>query len=574
MIPKRVNLHQMICLIDGIVERKYDGTVWNTSKQDRLGASLKKWGATKSGRNISPQALRTLVAYGQYLGFLYIDSAGKNSTIHVTKAGYRLWNTCRGSLVKVKNLSEGREHLIMESDLVLRQMEKLQLTNPVNAKDCENISLFPFRFLLRILLDVEYIDQEEIAYFLFRAQEESQTADIVEKIQAFRKLSEGDRAGMITTFLATHIGNITLGQASSAGYFMSLCVSTGIVERSRMKPDNRKEAISVLRIRGEALSYVKDMLFVKYAGARPFDFGDDLKLWIDYFGDPDRDFPPVETTIRNESSGERLVQVLLEGESRTADVVAAGEELKASMFLNEDYEVRVTDLIGGKTTDQFTVRADAYHHVFSFSGGFSVPEKTMDQLADEILAHCRATMFAPEILSYLTVLQKTVGIDYTTSKAKRGAYLEYGMYQMLRRLKEEGVVDEVIWNGHRGKYGVPSAAPGGKTGTPDLVFVVGKLYVVLELTTIAAKSSQFSGEGSSVPDHIRLFREDADYMAAASSGAHISGVFCAPCIHPRNTAVMQAAMAPYGIPLHCITVQELTELFLKRDRFLLIKSLE
>ena len=138
------------------------------------------------------------------------------------------------------------------------------------------------------------------------------------------------------------------------------------------------------------------------------------------------------------------MQVLLEGESRTADVVAAGEELKASMFLNEDYEVRVTDLIGGKTTDQFTVRADAYHHVFSFSGGFSVPEKTMDQLADEILAHCRATMFAPEILSYLTVLQKTVGIDYTTSKAKRGAYLEYGMYQMLRRLKEEGVVDEVI----------------------------------------------------------------------------------------------------------------------------------
>lgn len=50
LIPKRVNLHQTICLIDGIIERKYDGTSWNPQKQNNLGVNLKKWGATKDGK--------------------------------------------------------------------------------------------------------------------------------------------------------------------------------------------------------------------------------------------------------------------------------------------------------------------------------------------------------------------------------------------------------------------------------------------------------------------------------------------------------------------------------------------
>ena len=43
LVPKRVSLHQTICLIDGIIERKYDGTVWNPQKQNNLGVNLKKW---------------------------------------------------------------------------------------------------------------------------------------------------------------------------------------------------------------------------------------------------------------------------------------------------------------------------------------------------------------------------------------------------------------------------------------------------------------------------------------------------------------------------------------------------
>ena len=37
LIPKRVSLHQTICLIDGIVERNYNKTSWNPQKQNNLG---------------------------------------------------------------------------------------------------------------------------------------------------------------------------------------------------------------------------------------------------------------------------------------------------------------------------------------------------------------------------------------------------------------------------------------------------------------------------------------------------------------------------------------------------------
>ncbi len=47
LIPKRVNLHQTICLIDGIIERKYDGTSWNPQKQNNLGVNLKKVGCNQ-----------------------------------------------------------------------------------------------------------------------------------------------------------------------------------------------------------------------------------------------------------------------------------------------------------------------------------------------------------------------------------------------------------------------------------------------------------------------------------------------------------------------------------------------
>lgn len=43
-----------------------------------------------------------------------------------------------------------------------------------------------------------------------------------------------------------------------------------------------------------------------------------------------------------------------------------------------------------------------------------------------------------------------------------------------------------------------------------MIFVIDDIHFVLELTTIKPKSMQFRAEGSSVPDHVRLYKGDSD----------------------------------------------------------------
>lgn len=548
LIPKRVNLHQTICLIDGIIERKYDGTSWNPQKQNNLGVNLKKWGATKDGKNISPQAIRTLVAsIPQYLGFLYVNTESTPNTICLTEAGMALWYKHKDELVKVPNLVDGKDLLITESETVLKQMEKLQITNPIISKDCENIYVFPFRFMLKVLLKVGYLDQEEIAYFLFKVRNEDEVDVIVQEIENFRKLSTENRESLINVFKSTHIGNITLVKASSAGYFISLCQITGIMDKLKVTPNNRDGAIAALKINDTYMRYVEEMLNSKYKNAEIYDFEDNLQLWIDYIGDPSRDYPPIDVSIINKANSSFLIQVYKDGACNYDDLIDENGVLQFPMFVNEQYDVKIIDV---STGDEFEIEGRLNNAV--------VANETVEDVAKEIMEHCAATNFAGKTLNYLNTLSKVTGIDKTGDKSLRGAYFEYYVYKMLSILKAEKVVDEVIWNGKIGKYGLPTQAPGGKTGTPDMVFTIDDLHIVVELTTIKAKSLQFSAEGSSVPDHIRLYKQE--------SGKDVVGVFCAPTIHERNTAVMKSTIAPYGIELHCITDKELIELLLTKDR--------
>lgn len=562
LIPKRVNLHQTICLIDGIIERKYDGTSWNPQKQNNLGVNLKKWGATKDGKNISPQAIRTLVAsIPQYLGFLYVNTESTPNTICLTEAGMALWYKHKDELVKVPNLVDGKDLLITESETVLKQMEKLQITNPIISKDCENIYVFPFRFMLKVLLKVGYLDQEEIAYFLFKVRNEDEVDVIVQEIENFRKLSTENRESLINVFKSTHIGNITLVKASSAGYFISLCQITGIMDKLKVTPNNRDGAIAALKINDTYMRYVEEMLNSKYKNAEIYDFEDNLQLWIDYIGDPSRDYPPIDVSIINKANSSFLIQVYKDGACNYDDLIDENGVLQFPMFVNEQYDVKIIDVSTGDELETPAICPTFEQREFEIEGRLNnavVANETVEDVAKEIMEHCAATNFAGKTLNYLNTLSKVTGIDKTGDKSLRGAYFEYYVYKMLSILKAEKVVDEVIWNGKIGKYGLPTQAPGGKTGTPDMVFTIDDLHIVVELTTIKAKSLQFSAEGSSVPDHIRLYKQE--------SGKDVVGVFCAPTIHERNTAVMKSTIAPYGIELHCITDKELIELLLTKDR--------
>lgn len=562
LIPKRVNLHQTICLIDGIIERKYDGTSWNPQKQNNLGVNLKKWGATRDGKNISPQAIRTLVAsIPQYLGFLYVNSESTPNTICLTEAGMALWHKHKDELVKIPNLVDGKDDLIIKSEAVLKQMEKLQITNPIISKDCENIHVFPFRFMLKVLLRVGYLDQEEIAYFLFKVRNEDEVDVIVQEIENFRLLPQENREALINSFRNTHIGNITLVKASSAGYFISLCQITGIIDKLKVTPSNRGGAIAALKINGEYEQYVEEMLNSKYQNVEVYDFEDNLQLWIDYIGDPSRDYPPIDVSINNRTSSSFLLQVYKDGVCKYDDLINGHGILQFPMFVDEEYELKIIDITSGKQLEMMTICPSFEQREYEIEGNFDEEDsddETLEEVANIIIEHCAATNFAGKTLNYLNTLSKVTGIDKTSDKSLRGAYFEYYVYKMLSLLQEKNVIDEVVWNGKIGKYGLPTQAPGGRTGTPDIVFSVDDLSYVLELTTIKAKSLQFSAEGSSVPDHIRLYKQE--------TGKDVVGVFCAPTIHERNTAAMKSTIAPYGIELHCITDEELVELLLNGSR--------
>lgn len=91
---------------------------------------------------------------------------------------------------------------------------------------------------------------------------------------------------------------------------------------------------------------------------------------------------------------------------------------------------------------------------------------------------------------------------------------------------------------------VTTPAPGGKTGTPDIIFKIEEIDFVLEVTTFRPKSTQFTAEGASVPDHVRLYKEQISNQ--------VVGIFCAPQIHLRNTNIMKSSLLKDSVNLICI----------------------
>ena len=556
LIPKRVNLHQTICLIDGIIERNYDKTSWNPNKQNNLGVNLKNWGATRSGKNISPQAIRTLMAsVPQYLGFVYVNTNTTPNTICITEAGYKLWNAHKNELVKIPNLVEGADKTINTSELVLSQMEKLQITNPIILKDCENILVFPFRLTLELLRKLDYLDMEELAYFVFKTRDQSEINLVITEIQNFRSLESHKRKMLIDEFKKTHLGNITLVQAASTKYYQSLCEMTGIIEEYRFKPTNSEQSLNCIRISNNYLSYVDEILDEKYAEINTFDFQNNLSLWIDYIGNTSRISPPIYVSLNNVSSTDIIALVKKDDIFIDGDIIQKNTSLKLPMFPDEKYSVEITDINTGKQisvcefipnrkNDNIKLNVDVDEEVLDTDN--------FDNLCQEIMLHSEATNFCGKFENYLKILNKIIGINKIEDKALRGAYYEYLFFKLLNTLKNSMQIDEVIWNGKIGKYNLPTSAPGGKTGTSDIIFTIGNTDYVLELTTIKAKSMQFSAECSSVPDHIRLYSQNTKKK--------VVGIFVAPIIHERNTNTMKSVLKQSNIDIVCIKDKDFLEI--------------
>lgn len=569
LVPKRGSLHQTICLIESLINRNYDQTRWNEQKQNNMGNDLRKRGAVKERRSPSNQSIRTLLAsVPQYFGLLYIDTRTTPSTVKLTEAGKKLYNYHKQSISNIGTLGEGKRNgnLIQTSPIVLEQFEKLQITNPVILKDCENIFVFPFRTVLKLLLELNYIDREELAYFVFSIRSEDEVPLVIENIKRFRNQGKVDRDIVINMFKNTHIGSITLVKASSASYFENLCYNTGIIEKFICKNpnpgSNNSDSVPAIKIKMGKEDYIKEILNEKYKDAEIYDFGNNLGLWIDYIGNPDRLIPPRDIDLINISGNSTIMIVEQNGLMLLGDLIEMNDALTFPMFLNEEYDVVLMNPKDGEILNKVTITPDFSVDFYEFDSEIEVSvnkTQTLEEIGNTIIEHSESSTFDSNYLAYLGIIGKIVGKDLVNDKSLRGGYYEFLFYKFLDLLREEEIIDDVFWNGKIGKFGLPRAAPGGKTGTADIIFLINNEYFVLELTTIKPKSFQFKAEGSSVPDHIKLFAED-------NSHNKVHGIFSAPIMHPRNTSAMESILKPLGISLTCIEDKELITLLLSKNR--------
>jgi hypothetical protein len=529
-IPKRGSVHQTIYMVHVLSWDKFLAKSWSSGKQESLGTEMGKAGLTESGKAITHQSVRTLLAnLPKYLGFIYIDESSSPARIMVTDIGYELIKKHNVKDVpKHKNLKEYYEagDLIETSEVFEKQMSKLIITNPVIKKDCEGILVFPFRMTLKILLELDYLDKEEIGYILFHTKSEDQLPLLIERIRNFRNLHPTKRTSEIEAYEKTEEGQLTLIKAPTAGYYMYLCFSTGLCERCKVKANKTKNAILPairLKDKEKVLRILRN-----FENAEIYDFKDDLFLWKEYFTNPKRLYPPFDISVRVNSDEDVLITVIKDDYIVGADSISKRNSLIVPVFGSELYKIMIYDLETG---------TEIYNRDVSFSKDkkdFSIDLKLHKHLVGTTKADIVQSikeMFSgkysgvdKEYARKLEIIRQVLSKNYFDNRRK-GGRLEYLYFDLLRWLKNKKIIDEVFWYGSIGKYGICEPAPGGKEGNPDIVFEIDDYMFILEVTTFRGNRAQWnSAEASSVPDHIIKIKKTCPEKK-------IVGIFSAPSIH-------------------------------------------
>jgi len=550
-IPKRQNVHQIIGAVEILSQDKFNGKSWTGMRQENFNTQLGRQGFTNTGRPLSPSARRTLEALIKYLGFIYVDNTTTPPTMNVTNAGYELIKKHGSVLGKRRTfrLVQTNKEEILESPVVEYQMSKLQITNPIIRGDCINILLFPFRITLRLLMDLDKLTKEELAYIVFSMKKEDEYNLILERIKTFRSLSDERRKTEIEAFKNTEIGNLTLVQAPTATYYMGLCVGTGLCERKG----------NDLFIREEKLGEAKKILN-KFKDVKPFDFADNLRLWIDYFGNTKRLQPPLLVSVTLKNIAHIYLRILGAGERELEHGVISEENPIVSfpLFKKEEYKFEFYSFIDAKKICEKIV--DVQHDKITFD--ILVKKEVtsswdFNSIVNRITELIDSRDFDSEYLQHINIVKIITGRDNFSLPQLRGGRLEYLFYKLLLTLKDKGIIDDVVWNGRINEFGLAYPALGGKEGYPDIYFFVGKKLFVLELTTIRANALQWSAEGASVHDHI------INLLGKVKAGYQVIGLFSAPTIYPRVKDMFKHITTKEKIPHNTISIEDLIELFKK-----------
>jgi hypothetical protein len=532
-IPKRGNVHQTIYMVYCLTSDKFLNKAWSTGKQEMMASEMGKAGVTESGKALSHQSVRTLLAnVPKYLGFIYIDNSTNPPRVVVTEVGDLLLKTHEiDKIPKHRKLSDYRKtgDLIETSEIFELQMAKLIITNPIIRNDCTNILVFPFRMTIRLILELGYLDIEEIAYFLFHTKSEDEFDLKLQQIRNFRNLTPERRQAEIDAYKKTEEGKLTLVKAPTARYYMYLCFSTGLCKTST-KYVNKVTDMRLSTLKLKDMNLAREIID-KFQDAEIYDFKENSKLWIDYFSNPHKLNPPIDIKVSFESNHDLLILIHKEGDLVFEDTIGEdSHQIVFPAFHNEDYEIVAYSLVNGNEVFKKIITADrnVRELIFRITSDYPKTPRNSTIIINNIgeVASGKFGSFDKEYGNRLEILGKILSRNFKDS-IRVGGRFEYLFFELLLILKAEGKIDEVYWYGKIGDFGLPLPAPGGPNGNPDIVFFIDNFTFVLELTTIRGNRSQWQGsEASSVPDHIRSYKKN-------NPKETVIGIFSAPSIHEQ-----------------------------------------
>lgn len=572
-IPKRGSVHQTIYMVYCLTWDKFSKKSWSSGKQEMMASEMGKAGVTDSGEALTHQSVRTLLAnIPKYLGFIYIDQSTSPSRIVVTEVGSLLIDHHQiEKIPKHRNLSEYKQagDLIETSELFELQMAKLIITNPIINNDCQKILVFPFRMTLKLLLELDYLDCEEIAYFLFHTKSEDEYDLRLQQIINFRNLPSEGRQAEIDAYKKTEEGILTLVKAPTSGYFMYLCCSTGICKKiSRDVNKLTHKKLTALELVDKSLAME---IIDKFQKSEIYDFNENTKLWIDYFSNPNKLEPPFDITINFDLNNKLFVCVYKDGELVHDETL--GENVSRMVFPafhGEDYEIKAFGLDDGSEVLGKIITADRNCREFQFRVSSKRSQKplTVPAIVKKIeeVTSGKFKGFDKEYYTHLEVLGKLTSKNFIDN-FRLGGRFEFLFFSLLSNLQEENKIDEVYWYGKIGKYDLAEPAPGGPTGNPDIVFIIDKFTFVLELTTIRGNRNQWNGsEASSVPDHIRSYKKN-------HPTENVIGIFSAPSIHCQLERSLRLNAQDNNVGMLFIQCVELANVLIEMNKEELLQFL-
>lgn len=551
-IPKRSDLHQAIVFIHGIYEN-YHGKSWNASSQDRIGSYLAKKGSTNSGKNITPQSIRTLLAaIPQYFGFIIINEDTTPHRIEVTDAGKKIIEETRKYLDKItySNLREGKKlgSLISASYYYELQFKKLQISNPNIISYCSNINVSPLYCIVKLLDSLTYLNKEEIAMYVFKIRDHSELSLTTLEIQNFRNLNKKDRNSLINEFKKTDHGHKALVKAPTTTYFFSLC-----------------SYLSFLNIKDDKMYLSKDFnideILLIYKKLKNFSYGGDKNLWNDFYTNTSVLSSPQKYIIKNHYICDLFIIVYRNNRVVLEKIISnqtGNNQLTFNVIHGLDNQIEIFSCESSKLIFKKDISEDNKEIVIENNSIRSQLTEHYLNYSEIIKQHIDAKNFDKNYLKRLKLIQAKTGKDCLNDKNLRGGRLEELFFNLLKNKYNEGILEEEpIWNGQYDSFGLPRPAPGGK-GFGDIVLFIDNIQIIFELTTMRSKSQQEKSEAFSVPDHINNHALDQPKKKTI-------GIYLAPIIHKRVSQGMKSNKLVSGVELHSFKISTFLELFKKNE---------